>query len=252
MPSLAEFQRNFAASLLAPAASSANDASAAGLRVHRNTVIKALVDALLANYPTVGVLMGEAWLADVARSYARQRPPRHAVLADYGEFFPDYLRSLDAMRDWPYVPDVARLDRAWTESHLAPDSGALTPARLDGLEPAMLAMLQVRLHPSARFAVCASSAVTVWRANRPPARAPAELHIDGCDEAAIMVRNGNGVMLLPLNASARAFVEAITSHCSVGEAASAALRAVPEGDLAGAWSTLLTLGAFADIDPAGD
>jgi hypothetical protein len=252
MPSLAEFQRDFAASLLDAAASSPVRASAAGLRVHRNSVIKALVDAVLANYPTVGVLMGEPWLADVARTYVLQHPPRHAVLADYGSSFPEFLQSLDLERDWPYLASVARLDRAWTQAHLAPDARALTPGRLVGIDPAVLANVRLRLHPSARFAVCASSAATIWRANRSPAAPPTELHVDGFDEAALMIRNEAGVMLLPLNDSARAFVEAIISRCSAGEAARAALRAAPESDLAGAWSALLTHGAFADIDISGD
>lgn len=224
----------------------------AGLRVHRNTVIKALVDAVLANYPTVVVLMGQEWLADVARAYVQQHPPRHAVLAGYGETFPDFLRAMEVEHDWPYLPGVAELDRAWTQSLLAPDSPTLTPARLAGLEAAVLATLPLRLHPGARYGVYASSAVTVWRANRSPATAPTELHIDGRDEAAVMVRNDEGVVLLPLDAAGRAFVEAIISGSGIGEAASAALQIAPDGDVAGSWSALLAHGVFAGIDNHGD
>ncbi|MEO6078359.1 MAG: DNA-binding domain-containing protein [Steroidobacteraceae bacterium] len=251
MPLLAEYQRDFAAALLAPAIGD-DPAVAAGVRVHRNTVMKALIDAVLANYPTIGVLMGEEWLADVARAYALQHPPGRAALADYGESFPDFVRSMNLTQDWPYLPDVAELDRAWTQSLLAADALSLTPARLTGMEPSEMAGLRLRLHPAARYKVYGNSAVTVWQANRPPAAPPAELHVDGRDEVALMVRNDEGVTLLPLDVAGRAFLESIISGGSISEAAGTALQAAPDTDIAGCWSTLLGQGAFADIETQGD
>ncbi len=252
MPSLAEFQRGFAARLLAQLPDEgAGDAAPAGLRVHRNTAMKGLVDALLANFPTAGVLMGAEWLAGMARGYARQNPPRHAVLADYGDAFPAFLRAMDADHAWPYLPGVAELDRAWMHSLLASDSPALTPGRLAGLAPGALASLQLRLHPAARYGVHAHSAVTVWRANHPPALPHADLCVDGSEESALMLRNLHGVMLLPLDAAGRAFVEAIISGASIAAAAGAAIGAQPDADVASIWSTLLMQGAFADIDTHG-
>jgi Putative DNA-binding domain len=248
MPSLAEFQRDFAAALLGPAAAGADEP--AGLRIHRNTAMKGLVDAVIANYPTVGVLMGEQWLGGAAQDYAGQHPARQAVLADYGEAFPDFLRALDAAQDWPYLPDVAELDRAWTQALLAPDAPALRPAQLSALAPQTLAALQLRLHPSACHGVYAHSAVTVWQANRPPATPPAELHVAGIDEAALMLRNDDGVVLLPLDDGAHAFLHAITSGSNLTEAVSAALQT--GADVAEIWSRLLTHGVFADIQDHGD
>jgi hypothetical protein len=252
MPSLAEFQREFAAALLAPDADPVPGAASIALRVHRNTVLKGLVDSIQANYPTVGVLMGAEWLAGMARTYALRHPPRHAVLATYGESFPGFLRASGADRDWPYLSAVAQLDLAWTQSLLAPDERALTARRLAGLDPDALASIQLRLHQSARYGVHAGSAVTVWKANRPPAAPPAELHIDGCEEAAVIVRNDQGVSLLSLDAAARAFLEAIISGSSIAEAAGHALQEAPDGDVAAAWSTLLAQGVFADFTIQGE
>ena len=73
MPSLAEFQRDFAAALRDWAG---HQTPPPGLQVHCNTTAKGLVDALLANYPTLEVLMGRGWLANVAAAYAQRHPPR--------------------------------------------------------------------------------------------------------------------------------------------------------------------------------
>ncbi len=251
MPSLAEFQRGFAAALKIPAPGPA-DVEAAGLRIHRNTLMKALVDAVLANYPTVGVLMGAAWLGSAAQAYAMQYPPRHAVLADYGELFPDFVRAMDPEQAWPYLPGVAALDRAWTHALLAQDAPALKPERLGVLAPDVLAALRLRLHPGACYGVYGHSAVTVWRANRPPASPPGELHIEDHDEAALVVRNDGGVVLLPLDAAAQVFLDVVISGGNAAAAASAALQADPDADIAGTWSTFLTQGVFADIESHGD
>ena len=251
MPSLAEFQRDFAAALQAPSMPG-GASEAPGLRIHRNTAMKGLLDALLANYPTVGVLMGEAWLTEVALEYARRYPPRHAVLAGYGDSFPAFLATLEAHRDWPYLQGVAALDRAWAESLLAPDAPALSAQRLAGVEPQALASLRIQLHPASRTGFHGHSAVTIWEANRPPAVPPAELTVDGRDEAALIVRNESGVQLLRLDGTARAFVESIIAGHSIGAAASIALELMPDGDVAAAWSVLLAHGAFAVIDSQGD
>ncbi|MEO8313944.1 MAG: DNA-binding domain-containing protein [Pseudomonadota bacterium] len=251
MPSLAEFQRSFAAALQAPTMSEGPGVPA-GVRVHRNTVTKALIDAVLANYPAVSVLMGEEWLTAAARAYAFQHPPAHAALAGYGDSFPEFLRGMNETRDWPYLPGVAELDRAWTRSLLAPDASALTPDRLVGMEPSVLAGLALQLHPAAHYGVYGNSAVTVWQANRPPAAPPAELHIDGRDEAALIVRNDEGILLLPLDAAGRAFLESIISGGSIAEAASTSMQVAPEADIAACWSTLLVQGAFADFRNQGE
>jgi hypothetical protein len=252
MPSLAEFQQDFAATLLQPGAGGLARELPAGLRVHRNTTIKGLVDALLANYPTVGVLMGESWLVDVARSYALQHPPQQAVLADYGDRFPDFLRATQVAEDWPYLPAVAELDRAWTQSLLAADAPVLVPEKLASLAPDAMVNVRLRLHPATRFGVYAQSAVTVWMNNRPPAVPPRELTLDGRDEAALIVRNADGVKLLPLCVAGRAFIEAIIAGHGLVAAAGHGLEALPGADMATIWSTLLMQGTFADLEYNGD
>jgi len=253
MPSLAEFQRDFAAALRMPSTlEGSGRAEPAGLRVHRNTAMKALVDAVLANYPTVGVLAGHEWLGGAAQAYAQRHPPRHAVLAGYGEFLPDFMRAMDTNQEWPYLVDVAKLDRAWMQSLLAPDAPLLNAARLRALSPQALASLRLRLHPSVRYDIYGHSAVTIWQANRPPRVPPEGLQIDGRDEAALIVRNDGGVALLPLDHAAQAFLETIIAGGSTAAAASAALLADPDADIAARWSAFLAQGVFADIESHGD
>ena len=254
--SLSEFQREFAARLLAPALESLPASvginGEAGLQVHRNTTMSGLVDALLANYPTLVVLMGEDWVADAATRYARQYPPRLSVLAEYGAGFADFLRQQDVQQSWPYLPGVAELDWAWMHCFLAPDVPALQPHHLASLAPEALASLQLRLHPAAHLGVYAHSAASVWQANRPPATPPAELNINDEEEAALMLRNEGGITLLPLDAAGRAFLAAIVAGNNMGTAASLAIASAPDTDFAACWSGLLAQGAFVQTEDHGE
>jgi hypothetical protein len=122
----------------------------AGLTIYRNTAARSRIEALAANYPVVAEMVGEDWFAGAARAFMRAHPDPDPALAAYGETFPDFLASFPPARELPYLVPAARLDRAWTEAHLAPDRG---PGPL---------------HPSARLFRFDWSAPALWLAHRYP------------------------------------------------------------------------------------
>ncbi len=142
LPTLSRFQDDFAQLLLAPqdeVPSALSDlANQPGFAVYRNTVLKGYIDALQANYPAVLRLVGEEWFRAVAALYARARLPHDARLLRYGAEFPDFLRDFAPAAQLPYLSGVARLDRCWTEAHMAADATALAPAAIARLPLAQL------------------------------------------------------------------------------------------------------------------
>jgi hypothetical protein len=117
LPDLATLQSDFVRAVLGPdraAAISAidDDAGSAELRlaVHRNTVLSGLCDALRLSYPVTERVLGTEFFDQSALAFVRLSPPREPVLARYGDGFPDFLKSLSALADLPYVPDLARLE----------------------------------------------------------------------------------------------------------------------------------------------
>ncbi|MEH6663986.1 MAG: putative DNA-binding domain-containing protein [Brevundimonas sp.] len=127
-----------------------DDRGLAGLTVYRNTAARGRIEALAANYPVVAAMVGEDWFAGAARAFMRAHPDPDPVLATYGEGFPGFLATFPPARELPYLAPAARLDRAWTEAHLAPDHG---PGPL---------------HPSARLFRFDWSAPALWLAHRYP------------------------------------------------------------------------------------
>jgi len=116
MLSLAEFQFTLAADLLDGGTRTAyllpGDPIAIkeALRVHRNTVLAGLANALRITYPTVAWLTGENFFDQAAVEFSSKFPPRSACLADYGGGFAEFLESYAPARGLPYLADVARFD----------------------------------------------------------------------------------------------------------------------------------------------
>lgn len=134
MLSLAEFQFTLAADLLDGGMRTARllpgDPAIVreALRVHRNTVMTGLANALRITYPTVAWLTGEDFFDQVALEFSGKYPPKGACLSDYGSGFAEFLEDYDPARGLPYLADVARFDLAIERCAHA---GFITPALLN-------------------------------------------------------------------------------------------------------------------------
>ena len=95
------------------------------------------------------------------------------MLVDYGEEFPDFLATFEPAAELPYLSDVARLDRFWTQAHVAADQTPIAAADIDGIshhtrlhEPCCartLRALEMVRRPTDLFAVAVQSRTTRTR-----------------------------------------------------------------------------------------
>lgn len=247
---LSRFQDAFEYALLAP--DSVPDAEVAALTaqpafaVYRNTVMKGCIDALQANFPAVTRLVGDEWFRAAASVYVRQAPPTDPVLMSYGAGFANFLVGFEAAAELPYLPDVARLDRYWTEAHVAPDDKMLDPATVAGLGPEALASAVLRPHAAARWAWFPDAPIySIWSRNRGDEVPTGDL--DWKPEGALLVRPRDTVQWITIDAAARVFLDACANGLTLAAAADAALKAQVDTDLARLMSTLLAAGAFGNL-----
>ncbi len=247
---LRRFQEDFARALLEPEAD-AGDASAVGallrqpgFAVYRNTVLKGCIDALQANYPAVARLVGDEWFRAAASLYARANLPAQPMLLSYGEDFASFLATFEPAAELPYLAGVARLDRFWTEAHTARDEAPVDPQELAGLDAAQMQRLVLRPHASARWAWFDGAPIfTIWQRNR--ASGPIdESPIDWQGEGALVVRPGDAVQWIGIDAAACAFLDACAERRTIAEAGTVALAVNPRTDLAALAAQLFAAGAF--------
>ena len=249
---LAGFQGDFATALFAPADLGGPLAALTrqpAFAVYRNTVMKACIDALQANFASVARLVGSDWFRAAAAIYVTAQPPVDARLLQYGAGFPDFLATFEPARELPYLADVARLDRDWTEVHAAAD--AITDAaRFATLSPQALGATRVAPHPAARWRWFDGQPVfSIWSRNRSECADNSEIPWQG--DGALLTRRDGAVAWRAASRADCVFLDACIGGTPLVDAAAAALRAEPQADLAELLAGLLRADALVLLsDPA--
>lgn len=247
--SLARFQTAVADALQAPhrapPAEIAAIAAQPGFAVYRNTVAKGCIDALQANFPAVSRLVGEDWFRAAAAIYVRTASPREPMLSQYGAGFADFLASFEPAAELPYLADVARLDRFWTEAHCARPQPTLAAATLVDCPLDTLGEAVLNPHPAARWGWFADAPIyTIWSRNREAVFEVREMAWRG--EGVLITRPDDDVRWRALDAAGSAFLDACAEGATITMAVDAALHAQSEVDLAKLMAALLQAGALCD------
>lgn len=218
-----------------------------GLSVYRNTTAKGLSDALMAQFPTVTAMVGEDWMRAASRSFATAHPAAAPPFAAYGEAFPYWVLSQAALEESPFLPDLAQMDRLWTECHIAPDEGRLDPAALGRLSPPDYLSQRLATAASARWIACPSGTPSLWIALRgDPDLASFEL--DPTPEGLLLNRPGLEVEFRTLPIGACVFLSACQAGASIASAAEAALAADPTLDLQSTFAALMAAEVFTRLE----
>lgn len=244
------FQSAFASALLHPGSPSAQTlgtlTTQPAFAVYRNTVMKGCIDALEANFPSVARLVGQDWFRVAAAVYVTAHAPTDGRMLGLGEGFADFLDQFEPARELTYLADVARLDRCWTEAHMAADACAADGQILATLAPEALGSTLLTPHPAARWHWFATQPIySLWHHTR-----ETSLHHDGTDdipwygEGALLTRPHGAVLWCAANQADCAFLDACAAGQPLGHAAAAALDTAPRTDLADLLARLLRAGAL--------
>lgn len=232
---LAEVQRQFAASLL-----DRNNA-AVGLAVYRGNLTGTWTKTLAAAYPVIAQLVGDEFLAALAAEYGAAAPTEDADLNRFGAGFAAFLDGFPHVADWPFLPDLARLEWLLHSAHYAADAAPLDPQTLG---PDTFGAQTLRFHPAAITFASSWAVVPLWLAHQPDSsvRFPAEMAQPSYG-LVHRVRWQAGV--LALDAASHGALALLEQGRSVEEAVDAALAMAPAFDLVPRLGQWLAHGAFA-------
>lgn len=218
-----------------------------GFAVYRNTVLTGCIDALQSNFPAIERLVGEQWFRAAAAIYVRSHLPQDPALLLYGADFAEFLASFEPAREYPYLPDVAHVDRLWSEAHAAADDDVLAASALSNLAEHDMNRFGLELHPAVRWAWSDDHPIhTLWIRNRdgaPDVAAP----IEWTGEGVLLTRPHGAVTNHPIGRAGVALLAACADGCSIAAAVAAAHDADVNADLPALIGLVLSAGAFARL-----
>ncbi len=250
--SLSDVQAEFAAALRDPALPPpagvvGPDGGPAPRRfaVYRNNVLGALGQGLAGAFPAVERIVGEDFFRAMARAYVLETPPTSPVLLDYGVTFADFIAGFEPAASLPYLPDVARLERAWRESYHAADAAPLNPAALATIPEEELPDIGFTLHPSLRIVQSRFPIITIWKMN--VTDMPTSQVDFTVGEDALIVRPGAEVEVRVVPPGGVAFVSALAAGEALGSAAVIGESSDSRFDLSGNIAGLISAGALVDL-----
>lgn len=183
---------------------------------------------LSAAYPVLQSLVGTEFFSALARAYGLACPSQLGDLNQFGAHFSDFLRDFVHVAQYPYFPDMAKLEWALHTAYYAENATALDPAELAQWSPQLLDDAHLTLHPACRLIASDWAVVQLWQAHQTEGgAAPVEVVFPteiAQSNFGLIVRPHWKATVLPLTQSAYAALFALQQGLSLGAALDAALE----------------------------
>lgn len=124
-----------------------------GLKIYHNNIFATAKQALSVTFPTLLAQVGEDVMANIAQLLLETHPPYKGDWAEWGESLPNLIKTIEELKQYPFLPDVARVDLAVHQVERAKDE-AVDIDSFHLLAKVRLSNLVLQLNPSIQFFTC--------------------------------------------------------------------------------------------------
>ncbi|MCD8563315.1 MAG: DNA-binding domain-containing protein [Alphaproteobacteria bacterium] len=216
------------------------------LLVYRNNIVGGLTEVMRESFPLLEKLVGREFLEGMARGFILKNPPTQGCLNFYGHGFAEFIEAYAPAGGLPYLPDVARLEIALSDSYYAEETPALTAEGLAAIPPETLADVKLPLAPHVRLLASRYPLMALKTfCDDPQAAAP-----DMAEGSFLMVsRPHESVDMYELTESGYVFLRALAEEASLGEALEQALACDPAFNVAEHLQKHIALETFSALLP---
>jgi hypothetical protein len=204
---------------------------------------------LAAAYPVLQMLVGEEFFSAMAREYGRAHPSQSGDLNQFASQMADFLAGFAHVAQYPYFPDMARLEWALHTAYYARDAHALDALALAHLTPEQLDQASFTLSPACRLLHFDHAVVDLWRAHQDGSTVPFPQQLD-MPSYCIVSRAAWRAEVLPLSLAAWQALSALQQGQALGAALDLAFATDPEFNFAAYLQSWLQHGLFDATGPA--
>ncbi|MDM5180755.1 DUF692 family protein [Massilia sp. DJPM01] len=244
---LAGTQQRFAAALFDRAGEGAalaqfkGEANAHRFGLYRGNLTVTWNKTLAAACPVLRQLVGEEFFGGLTRAYGMAQPSLDADLNRFGAGFARFLDGFPHIADYPYLPDMARLEWALHRAHYAPDADPIGAAALATLSPEAFEDARYTLHPACSLIASSWAVVPLWQAHQPDSGVdfPSAMNYPS---AALVARPRWKTELVALTPAHAGALAALAGGYTMGEALDAAFALDEQFDIGAHLAQWVALG----------
>jgi hypothetical protein len=107
-----------------------------------------VLDCLVEDFPATLAVLGADNFAALVKEYLLEHPPTEPSIAYAGLYLADFLNDHPLAERWPFIADLARLERAVLDVFHAADAPALRLETLQAVPSEEWPALKLRTHPA--------------------------------------------------------------------------------------------------------
>lgn len=198
-------------------------------------------------YPVLRQFVGDEFFAALARAYGMAHPSDNADLNAFGAQFGAFLGGFAHVAEFPFLPDLARLEWALHRAYYAADADA-DGAAWTVLPPERLETARVTLHPACSVIASRWAVVPLWLAHQGDSGVafPQQMNVAS---AALVARPRWKPELAPIGEGSAAALLALAGGATIGAALDAAFEAEESFEMAANFRQWVELAVFAAVTP---
>ena len=251
---LAAVQQHFAtalfdARLVAPVLAQFKGRQAARrFELYRGNLSATWTKTLAAACPVLLALVGEEFFGGLAQAYGRAHPSDSGDLNRFGAHFAAFLQDFPHVAEYPYLPDMARLEWALHRAHYAPAADGVTAQQIAALAPQQVETARLQLHPACRLLAFESAVIALWLAHQPDSGAafPDDMTASG---HGVVARPRWRAQVVPLTHAGHAALSVLERGGQFGAALDAAFEIDEDFDMAASLRLWLDHALITGINP---
>ena len=214
------------------------------LGLYRGNLTTTWTKTLSAAYPVLLALVGDEFFCGLSRAYGAAHPSGNADLHHFGASLADLLAAFPPVANYPYLPDMARLEWALHRAYYAPDAAPLAATTLADWSPARFETARARLHPACQLISSDWDVAGLWQAHQPGATMTPAV----CRQThALVLRPAWTPQVLALSAAAHAALTLLAAGATMGQALDAACASDPAFDVAAQLQAWLRLAVLTEL-----
>ncbi|MEE4379750.1 MAG: DNA-binding domain-containing protein [Candidatus Competibacteraceae bacterium] len=199
--------------------------------IYRNNTFANFTDALQLTYPVVQRLVGDEFFSYAAAHYIGQTPSTSGDLQEYGDTFPEFLRTFKPAASLPYLPDVASLEWAYEQVFYAAEPDPLDTLAMSRIPEERYGDLRFTLSPASRLLTSAYPVLRIWQVNQDGFAGDQSVDLDSGGNQLLIIRRHLQVELEPLTEGEYVLLQALSDQLDFTTACEQALAQQPDFNL---------------------